>query len=307
MHYKEGLTNLDIAARLGISRFRVARLLESAHKSGIVRITINSPLEVDQETGSALIARYGLVEALVYPVPEGLAESQDRDRRLLSAGVGRLAARYLADILQDGGKFGVTWGYALESVASALDTIGDFPRCDVVQLVGGVSAAPNSSQAMDVLARFASAAGGRLSALDAPLVVSDLQTAQGLRAESSIKKTLSQVADLDAAVVGIGSWDPPISQLMPLFSKAEIDEATARDAAGDISAIIIDKAGNELKGNFSARTIRASSDDFRRIPHIIAVAGGVRKAGAVQAVLAGKWANVLVTDSLLAKQLLDDE
>lgn len=40
MHYVEDLTNLEIAARLGISRFRVARLLERALKSGIVQITI---------------------------------------------------------------------------------------------------------------------------------------------------------------------------------------------------------------------------------------------------------------------------
>jgi DNA-binding transcriptional regulator LsrR (DeoR family) len=128
MHYKEGSTNLDIAARLGISRFRVARLLELGLRSGIVQITINPPLEVDQETSSALISRYGLVEALVFPVPKGVPEP--KDRRLLSDSVGQLAAVYLAEILTDGGKFGVTWGNALESVAKAVANIGSFPRSE---------------------------------------------------------------------------------------------------------------------------------------------------------------------------------
>jgi DNA-binding transcriptional regulator LsrR (DeoR family) len=305
MHYKEGSTNLDIAAKLGISRFRVARLLELGLRSGIVQITINPPVEVDQKTSSALISRFGLVEALVFPVAEGLPESQDR--RLLSDSVGRLAALYLAEILKEGGKFGVTWGNALESVARAVAAIGSFPRADVVQMVGGLSAASNSIQAMDVLARFASGAGGELSALHAPLVVSDLQTAEGLRGEPSIKQTLSQVSQLDAAVVGIGSWDPPASQMIPLFSQADIDQAMARDAAADVCAIIIDKEGNELLGDFSSHTIRASSDDFRGIPYVIGVASGVGKARAVRAVLAGRWANVLVTDSRLAMRLLEDD
>jgi len=304
LHYVEDLTNLEIAGRLGISRFRVARLLERALKSGIVEITIHSPLEVDEELSSALIAKYGLAEALVYPVRS--ASHADQNGELITAEVGRLAARYLADILTDGAKFGVTWGTSLEAVARALGTIGDFPRSDVVQLVGGLSSASNSSRAMDVLARFASVSGGTLSALDAPLVVSDPQTADRLRAENSIHQTLSQVADLAAAVVGIGSWDPPNSQVIPLFSESDRERAAALHAAGDIAAIIIDREGNELPGDIATRTIRARSEDFRKIPYVIGVASGAGKTNGVRAVLAGKWANVLVTDSVLARALLSD-
>src|SRR5438034_9111630 len=38
--YLEGVSKLDIADRLGISRFRVARLLDSAREAGMVRIEI---------------------------------------------------------------------------------------------------------------------------------------------------------------------------------------------------------------------------------------------------------------------------
>jgi len=303
MHYVEDLSNLEIAARLGISRFRVARLLERALKSGIVEITIHSPLEVDQELSAALISRFGLSDALVYPVTDGANGSESI--QLVRAGVGRLAARYLADILPEGGTLGVTWGDALEAVSRALATIDEIPKCDVVQLVGGISSSASSSDAMDVLARFTSACRGRLSALDAPLVVSDPRTAEGLRGEASIKHALAKVRDLDAAIVGIGSWEPPLSSLIPLFSPAEIEEARTLDAAADISAIIIDKHGHELQGTFGTLTIRATSEDFRRIPHVIGVAYGQAKSEAVRAVLAGGWSNVLVTDSHLARRLLE--
>src|SRR6202012_5183030 len=41
--YLEGVSNVDIADRLGISRFRVARLLDPARESGLVRIEIGFP------------------------------------------------------------------------------------------------------------------------------------------------------------------------------------------------------------------------------------------------------------------------
>src|SRR6201992_2221937 len=41
--YVEGVSKVDIADRLGISRFRVARLLDSARESGLVRIEIGLP------------------------------------------------------------------------------------------------------------------------------------------------------------------------------------------------------------------------------------------------------------------------
>jgi hypothetical protein len=41
--YLEGFSKVDIADRLGISRFRVARLLDSARESGLVRIEIGLP------------------------------------------------------------------------------------------------------------------------------------------------------------------------------------------------------------------------------------------------------------------------
>lgn len=80
----------------------------------------------------------------------------------------------------------------------------------------------------------------------------------------------------------------PAPQMIPLFSQADIDQAVARDAAADVCAIIIDKKGNELLGDFSSHTIRASSDEFRRIPYLIGVASGVGNAPRVRAVLAGR-------------------
>ena len=41
-YYLEGASKSDIATELGLSRFKVARLLEGARASGIVRIELES-------------------------------------------------------------------------------------------------------------------------------------------------------------------------------------------------------------------------------------------------------------------------
>src|SRR2546430_13384582 len=58
--YLEGVSKVDIADRLGISRFRVARLLDSARDAGMVRIAgglgrapVSTPVTVETRTPSS--------------------------------------------------------------------------------------------------------------------------------------------------------------------------------------------------------------------------------------------------------------
>ena len=53
-HYLEGQSKRAIAEELGLSRFHVARSLQKARESGLVRITIDVPSEipVDEEEQS---------------------------------------------------------------------------------------------------------------------------------------------------------------------------------------------------------------------------------------------------------------
>ena len=67
-YFLDGASKSEIAEELGISRFKVARLLEAARRSGIVRIEIGGPPEFDVELSSELAARHGLRDALVVRV-----------------------------------------------------------------------------------------------------------------------------------------------------------------------------------------------------------------------------------------------
>ena len=90
-YYLEGVSKVDIADRLGISRFRVARLLDSARDAGMVRIEIGLPGgSLDAALSAELCSALGLRHASRLPpgspismrtIPESRAESSSRATR----------------------------------------------------------------------------------------------------------------------------------------------------------------------------------------------------------------------------------
>src|SRR3981189_2997527 len=94
--YLEGVSKVDIADRLGISRFRVARLLDSARDAGMVRIEIGLPGGTlaggrPAELGSA----FGRRHALVFNFP-------DNDEQALRHRLGEATGQALMDLITPG-------------------------------------------------------------------------------------------------------------------------------------------------------------------------------------------------------------
>ena len=91
--YLEGVSKVDIADRLGISRFRVARLLDSARETGMVRIEIGLPGgALDAGLSAELCSAFGLKHAFVYNFP-------DSDEVALRRRMGEVAGQALMDII----------------------------------------------------------------------------------------------------------------------------------------------------------------------------------------------------------------
>ena len=74
--YLEGRTRVQIAEEFGLSRFKVARMLEEALESGMVEIKIHDPASIDIELSTALQRQYSLQHA--YAVTPDSNNSADR-------------------------------------------------------------------------------------------------------------------------------------------------------------------------------------------------------------------------------------
>src|SRR5246127_1629102 len=89
----EGVSKVDIADRMGISRFRVARLLDSAREAGMVRIEIGLPAGIlDVALSAELCAVFGLRYAFAVDFP-------DQDEPALRSRLGEAAGQALMDLI----------------------------------------------------------------------------------------------------------------------------------------------------------------------------------------------------------------
>src|SRR4028119_472803 len=88
-YYLDGRSKVEIADEFGLSRFKVARLLDAARASGLVRIEIRHEGEIDVDTAAGLRGRFGLQHAVVLDIP-------DDDAASLRDHLGRAAAQPLA-------------------------------------------------------------------------------------------------------------------------------------------------------------------------------------------------------------------
>ena len=83
LYYNEKKTQEEIAALLGLSRFKVIRTLKKAIEDGVVSITVNDPLGNLTETEVKLAKTFSLKEAVVVDIqriPVGSIEPKEQFR-----------------------------------------------------------------------------------------------------------------------------------------------------------------------------------------------------------------------------------
>ena len=293
LHFREGKTRIEIADRLGISRFKVGRLLDKALAAGVIRLQIASPRDIDLELSVALRQRFGLTHALAIPIHEETRES-------LQASLGTAAAQLLEEILTPDDVLGLTSGRTLNAMASRMSADAGY---EVVALSG--IAGPLHEHGVDLMRNVVGTRQRRTWPLFAPLVVESEATAEALRRDPLISKTFAQFSRVTVGVVAVGSWDPPESLMYLSAQEMGIAERLkSMGATGEVGATVFDDEGR-IVGGLDGRTMAISAKDLRDIPEVIAVAGGKNKATAIRGAIRSGLIDSLVTDVTTAQRLLE--
>ncbi|MDP3208712.1 MAG: sugar-binding domain-containing protein, partial [Rhodoglobus sp.] len=113
LYYDEAKSQDEIGGLLGITRWKVGRLLAEARDTGIVRIEIVHPRARRLSVERDLRDRFSLSDAIVVPVPSAPAETSGR--------VAQAAADYLTAFRPVPGTLGVSWGRTLDGIAECLE------------------------------------------------------------------------------------------------------------------------------------------------------------------------------------------
>ena len=181
-HYLDGQSKVELADALGISRFKVARLLEFAREAGLVRIEIVADGEIDLDRSVRLQEAFGLRHAIVL-------DGAGLDFPTLSDHLGNATAQLLSEILTEDDVLGLPWARSIDIMTRSLRNL---PRIDVVQLTGAMQVPGIESSAVDIVRRAARVTGGRASVFYAPLVLDDAAVARTLRRDSQVASVLAR-------------------------------------------------------------------------------------------------------------------
>lgn len=301
LYYEEGLSQGEVARRMGLSGATVSRVLASARERGIVEVRIHdprSPVRRVADLERRLVERFGLTEARV-----GTANAGSADALQL---VGRLAADLFGERLGQLHRVGLSWGSTLEAfVAEVPERV--VPLLEVLPLAGGNPGLDRASAGGTLVQALARRCGVEPNRLLAPAIVESPQTKAAITSESAIRAALEQAARVDHAFVGIGTLgvrsSVTIVEDMKL-SDAELAAFLAQKPAGDISGRFFDEAGAELGPPTSERVIGVSLDDLRRVPCVVGLAAGTEKARGVLAALHTGVLDIVVLDLPLAQAVL---
>ena len=285
--YLENRTKKQIGDELGISRFKVARILDRALREGVVRIEIKAPADVDLDVSRRLADTFGLRQAIVVREP---------------GQIGRACAALLTERLTDEDVLGVSWGRTLHGLTSALPAL---PKATVVQIIGSIPSADLNVNSLELVRRLGESTGGEVHALHVPMILDSPAVAASLRSADYVAATLAMFPQLTCALVGIGAWRPGGSSLRSVLPADLIAKLDKAGAVADICSTVLDKNGRVIGGDtVPPRSIAITTAQLCAVPEVIALASGADKAPAIAAALRSGIVHGLITDQAAAEHML---
>jgi DNA-binding transcriptional regulator LsrR (DeoR family) len=292
LRYRESKTKKEIANNLGISRFKVARIIEEAKRQKIVKFDIHIP-DLDRfELQNQIEKKFNLKEVLITPFSE--------PNQILSE-LGDLGAEYLLRILKKDLVIGVGFSRTINEVSKFLPN-KECVNCEIVQITGGIfSNNLEFKSLINIPAKIGEKLNSPVYHLYAPVIVDNVSTKDAIIEEPTIKNGLDKFKNIDVAFVGIGNLDQECTLCqLEVIDQENIDYLKSEGAIGDINARFFDINGNQIVTEIDDRLIGIQLDTLQKIRRVIAIAGGKEKHQAILGALRGGFIDVLITDNQTA-------
>ena len=296
LYYLDGATQAEIGKKLNLSRPTISRLLQFAREKNIVKISINDPLSNIEDLQHQLKEKYQLKDVII-SIPES-----NETAEILSS-LGKATARYLDKKVKDNDVIGVSWGKTLVSVARQLIP-NDRKNVQVVYLKGTVANSTHNNYVVEVTKCFNKCYHTQAQILPLPLIFENKQIKEMVIKDKFINEILDTGRRTSVALFTVETTEQDATLFeLGYFNDQQI-KTLQEKAAGGLVSRFIDERGKIVDDQLNDRTVAIALDDLKQARESVLIAGGMNKLKAIKAALAGKYANVLVTDSLVAQHLL---
>jgi DNA-binding transcriptional regulator LsrR (DeoR family) len=303
LYYEEGLNQIEVARRVGITQVAVSRLLKKAQEHGIVRTTVVTPSGAFAELEELIERRFELRQVII---GEATSDSDEGVR----AAIGSAAAQFLESTLKSGEVIGISsWSASLLSMVEHMHPPRKSGNCLVVQILGGVGNPAAEQHANRLAVRLGGLVHGEVRFSPAPGVVGSASAAKVLAQDPYVRETVALFEKVTLALVGVGSLEPSafVASSGNTFSQGELEALRKNGAVGDICLRFYDANGRQVRSTLDGRVIGMELESLRRVQRSAALCGGKKKFPAILGALRGKWVNILITDQYTAQRLLKSQ
>ncbi|MGD1881127.1 MAG: sugar-binding transcriptional regulator [Paracoccaceae bacterium] len=296
LYYIEGMTQSDVAKRLGVSRIMITRLLSEARARGEVLVRVESDIAPLIETERQLEEAYGLNRAIIAP----LSDPQSDPTRAIAAAAGAYVSRTMTSNMT----VGVGWGRTLQTMLPFVEG-RSLEDVRVVSLLGGISQARRFNPA-EFAWQFAELFDAEGFLVPAPAIVDSSLTKTALLEHCGLDQIFQMAETCDLALLSCGG----ITSLTTSYRVGHVAEAERQSmidagVVGDILYNFLDADGRRVDHPVNDRAISIPLDRLGRIPKKVLISGGSEKTGIIHAVLKSLQPKTLITDEVSAQRLLE--
>ena len=295
LHYSAGLTQSEVAKRLGVPSLKAHRLIARANREGLVRISIEGEIVECVRLEDKMRARYGIKFCEVSP------DLDDEPLPLRSLGVA--GSRFLRLAFENGEDEIIGFGHGRTLVAC----VNMLPKVDarghkLVSLQGGLTRR-YSTTPFDVIHRLAERTGAETYVLPLPFYANSVEDRAVFLEQRGVAAIMQMGIEATLRVVGIGTTEPDATILSTgMIERHEFEAARRAGAMGEILGHFFSIDGRLIENDISARTLSMSAADIGR-QKTIAIAGGRAKVNAIRAVLASGLVYGVILDERTARTL----
>jgi DNA-binding transcriptional regulator LsrR (DeoR family) len=298
LHYAGGMTQADVAKRLGLTSLKAHRLITKANQDGLVKVYIDGDVSECLLLEDALCARFGLDYCEV--VPE--FDSEELPLRAL----GIAGAQFLRREIERGDErlIGIGHGRTLAACVEYLPRM-QASKTRFVSLLGGLTH-KFSANPYDVIHRLAERTGSEAFVMPVPMFANTVDDRAVLLGQKGVSVVFDLARDADLLIAGIGTAQPQASLVSTgMIDRAEIDAVKRGGGVGEILGHFFDAEGKAFETGLSNRVLGLERQQLKD-RRIVAVAGGTVKSSAILAVLSSRILSGLITDEVTARALTQE-
>lgn len=295
MYYVEGLTQNEIAERLGIGRVTVVRNINEALKQREVKIWITGSVAECIDLEKQLQEAFGFAGAVVVPEPSVAAN--------IGKAIGNAAGLYVSSQLHDNMRLGVGWGATLYGSLQTLSH-AEMQGVEVISLLGGIVEARRFNPA-EFAWQFANAVGADCFLLAAPAIVDSANTKRALIEKCGLDKVLQRAEGMDMALLSVGNMSASSTSFrFGFFSEEDRQSLMKAGAVGDLLFNFYDANGKLIKHSINDRVVSMPVDKIRKVPRRVMISGGNEKLDALMGAIKLMDCNVIITNEDTARNLI---